>query len=203
MHEEFQSDPEKSSLLDRRSFLKVMGKAGVSFTSASLFFMPKSLKAVAPSIFDSSSLPSEVSLSFYNRHTGESLKNCTFWSQGKYDARALKEIDHLFRDHRTGSIHEIDHALLHLLSHLQRKLETQESFHLISGYRCAKTNGLLHARSQGVAKNSQHTLGKAADIYMPGRSLKQVQAVAKSLKAGGVGRYSAFVHVDTGRVRYW
>ena len=53
------------------------------------------------------------------------------------------------------------------------------------------------------AKNSQHLCGKAADIMIPERTMKQVQQAAKSLRAGGVGRYSQFVHVDTGHVRYW
>ena len=145
----------------------------------------------------------DLILSFYNRHTGESLKKCTFWAGGEYDPEALGAINKLFRDHRTGTIHEIDPNLLHVLHNIQTKLETSEVFHLISGYRSPKSNSMLNARSRGVAKKSLHVHGKAADIYIPGRSLKQVQAAAKSLRAGGVGRYSQFVHVDTGRVRYW
>jgi uncharacterized protein YcbK (DUF882 family) len=145
----------------------------------------------------------ELSLSFYNRHTGESLKNCVFWAEGKYNTEALKDINKLFRDHRTNTSHDIDCDLLTLLHRMREKLDTQETFHLISGYRSPKSNAMLAGNGHGVAKRSLHMVGKAADIYVPGRTLKQVQSVAKILKVGGVGRYSQFVHVDTGRVRYW
>jgi uncharacterized protein YcbK (DUF882 family) len=38
-----------------------------------------------------------------------------------------------------------------------------------------------------------------------GVSLDRVRAAARTLRQGGVGYYPAsnFVHVDTGRVRYW
>jgi uncharacterized protein YcbK (DUF882 family) len=47
--------------------------------------------------------------------------------------------------------------------------------------------------------------GKAIDIRIPGRDLADVHKVAMGLRAGGVGYYptSDFVHMDTGRVRYW
>jgi uncharacterized protein YcbK (DUF882 family) len=47
--------------------------------------------------------------------------------------------------------------------------------------------------------------GKAIDIRIPGYNLAQLRRAALSLKAGGVGYYpkSNFIHVDTGRVRYW
>jgi uncharacterized protein YcbK (DUF882 family) len=47
--------------------------------------------------------------------------------------------------------------------------------------------------------------GKAIDIRVPGIRLEHLRDVAKTLRVGGVGYYPAsnFVHVDTGRVRYW
>jgi uncharacterized protein YcbK (DUF882 family) len=47
--------------------------------------------------------------------------------------------------------------------------------------------------------------GKAIDIRLPGTDLRNLQKAAMSLKGGGVGYYasSQFVHMDTGRVRYW
>ena len=43
------------------------------------------------------------------------------------------------------------------------------------------------------------------DILVPGVKLDQLRSDAASRKLGGVGFYpsSNFVHVDTGRVRYW
>jgi uncharacterized protein YcbK (DUF882 family) len=48
-------------------------------------------------------------------------------------------------------------------------------------------------------------VGKAMDIRLPEVKLKTLREAAASLKRGGVGYYPAsnFVHVDTGRVRYW
>ena len=47
--------------------------------------------------------------------------------------------------------------------------------------------------------------GKAIDINLPGVELSRLRRAALSLKAGGVGYYpgDGFVHVDTGRVRFW
>ena len=47
--------------------------------------------------------------------------------------------------------------------------------------------------------------GKAIDIRVPGIKLEHLRDAARALKIGGVGYYpgSNFVHVDTGRVRYW
>lgn len=203
-HKKSPQNFEKTISFSRRTFLKLAGGASLSVSVAPTLLIPKSLDT----ILDSKGLvpankAQELFLNFYNRHTGESLKKCTFWAEGNYNPLALKEINKLFRDHRTHTIHEIDRDLLHVLHNIQKQLETVEPFHLISGYRSPKTNKTLNARSRGVAKMSQHVYGKAADIYVPGRTLKQVQAAAKSLRAGGVGRYTEFVHVDTGRVRYW
>jgi len=191
--------------VNRRKFLKWAGSISISAMSAPSLWIPKPLKAVEgnPYPLIHVNKDRELSLSFYNRHTGESLRKCVFWAEGNYNKEGLKEINHLFRDHRTQSVHAIDQDLLHLLHKIQEKLDTLEPFHLISGYRSPKSNKMLNARSRGVAKHSQHVYGKAADVYVPGRTLKQVQMVAKSLRRGGVGRYSQFVHVDTGRVRYW
>ena len=68
-----------------------------------------------------------------------------------------------------------------------------------SAYRTAS-----HNASVGGAKNSQHVLGKAADIYISGVSPKQIADYAKKLGVKGVGLYSSFVHVDTRtKQSYW
>lgn len=50
-----------------------------------------------------------------------------------------------------------------------------------------------------------HIEGKAVDIYIPGVPLHVLRDTAINLRAGGVGYYPAsnFVHIDTGRVRFW
>ncbi len=146
----------------------------------------------------------ERCLSFYNTHTGEQL-HTTYWCKGKYVPEALSGINHILRDHRTGDIKKIDKSLLDLLYVLRGQLNTQEPFHIISGYRSPKTNRLLRKHSSGVARNSLHTTGKAVDIRLPGRQLEDLLSAAVDLRKGGVGYYpdSDFVHVDVGRVRYW
>jgi uncharacterized protein YcbK (DUF882 family) len=146
----------------------------------------------------------ERSLAFYNTHTGERLK-VVYWMQGSYVSESLAEIDYILRDHRTDQIKGIDKELLDLLFSLRTELNTNQPFHIISGYRSPQTNAFLHANSSGVVENSLHLVGKAIDIRTPGRSLSVVRNAAIALNGGGVGYYpkSDFVHVDVGRVRYW
>jgi uncharacterized protein YcbK (DUF882 family) len=159
---------------------------------------------VANPLFAASKQPPERSLSLRNLHTGEKL-TATYWADGEYLADGRDEIEQLLRDHRTGEQHQIDPQLLDLLYSLNCNTGTCKPFHVISGYRSPKTNNMLRGNSGGVAKRSLHMQGKAIDIRIPGYDLRQLRRAAISLKAGGVGYYpkSDFVHVDTGRVRYW
>ncbi len=144
------------------------------------------------------------SLSFYNLHTGESLKT-TYFANGEYIPGALHEINFILRDWRQNEIKPIDPALLDLLVGIQHRLATKEPFQIISGYRTPKTNAMLHFATEGVAVHSLHLDAKAIDICVEGRSLKNVRRAAMSMFGGGVGYYprTGFVHVDTGRLRFW
>lgn len=140
----------------------------------------------------------------YNVHTGEFLKTC-FRTGGQYCRQAIDDINYLMRDRRTNEIKEIDIDLLELMYELSRQLLTNRPFHIISGYRSKATNEWLRKRNRNVALKSLHLKGKAVDIRIPGFNLSAVRWVAASLKGGGVGYYprSNFIHIDTGRVRYW
>jgi uncharacterized protein YcbK (DUF882 family) len=146
----------------------------------------------------------ERSLGFFNTHTGERLK-AIYWEKGHYITESLAEINQVLRDHRANEVENIDTQLLDLLFALQSNLEIREPFHVISGYRSAKTNAALQAAGSGVAQDSLHRVGKAIDIRTPGRELRVLHKAAVVLRGGGVGYYpkSDFVHVDVGRVRYW
>lgn len=66
-----------------------------------------------------------------------------------------------------------------------------------NGFRCA-----THNKSVGGVKNSQHILGKAADIKVKDTTPEEVANAVEHLmeegkfKMGGVGRYNTFTHVD-------
>ena len=146
-------------------------------------------------------------LSFFNTHTGERLK-AEYCCDGTYDPQALSRLNHILRDFRANEVTAIDPKLFDLLHELGGVLESDAPFHIISGYRSPHTNTMLRTRGgaqTGVASKSLHMVGKAIDIRLPGTKLDHLRAAARSLKLGGVGYYpsSNFVHVDTGRVRYW
>jgi uncharacterized protein YcbK (DUF882 family) len=146
-------------------------------------------------------------LSFFNTHTGERLKTA-YCCDGEYQPAELEKINYILRDFRQNEIKPIDANLLDLLHELGGTLETDQPFHIISGYRSPATNTLLRTRGgshTGVASKSLHMVGKAIDIRVPGVRLDNLRVAARSLKLGGVGYYpsSNFVHVDTGRVRFW
>ena len=144
------------------------------------------------------------SLSLLNLHTGERLR-ATYFEGGEYLSDALAAVNHVLRDFRTGDVHPIAPGLLDLVNTLQARLDTNETVHVISGYRSPHTNELLHERSNGVASHSLHMLGQAMDIRIPGVQLTHLRDAALGLQRGGVGYYAAsdFVHVDVGRVRRW
>jgi uncharacterized protein YcbK (DUF882 family) len=182
--------------LSRRRFLGVgAAAAAAALVPAPLFAAPASTNR------------GDRVLSFFHTHTGERLK-VAYCCDGEYQPEALQQINHLLRDFRLDEVKPIDPKLLDLLHNLGGTLETEQPFHVISGYRSPKTNLMLRGRGgshSGVASKSLHMVGKAIDIRIPGVKLDHVRGAARSLKRGGVGYYpdSNFVHVDTGRVRYW
>jgi len=150
-------------------------------------------------------LEKERRICIYNLHTKEHI-DVIYYKGGKYLEEAFRQINHIFRDHYTGRIREIDRRLIDFLYAIHKRLNAEEPFYLISGYRTKWTNEMLRRRYHGiVAKRSLHIFGKAADIRLPEHRLKQVRRVAYELKMGGVGYYPGknFIHVDVGSVRFW
>jgi uncharacterized protein YcbK (DUF882 family) len=146
----------------------------------------------------------ERAVALHNIHTGETLKT-VYWTDGRYQPAALKAVNHLLRDHYSGSVHSMDPRVVDLICALNHRLGAKKPFQVISGYRSPNTNAWLAARSDGVAQHSLHMEGKAIDIRLEGASISTLGKAARSLRAGGVGQYpeSGFVHVDVGRVRHW
>lgn len=142
-------------------------------------------------------------LRFLHTHTSERL-DVVYAEQGRYVPDALAEIDQLLRDFRTGDVHAIDPGLLDILHALQQRTGGRR-YEIISGFRSPVTNAMLRNNGGGVAQRSLHMDGQAIDVRLPGVPLAQLRQAALDLRAGGVGYYpgSDFVHLDTGRVRFW
>ncbi len=140
----------------------------------------------------------------YNGRTGESI-DTVYWVDGKYIREALNEINVFMRDWRTGEVIGIDPRMVDVAAASSRLLQTNEPYMMLSGYRSPRTNAMLRRQSGGVAQNSLHLTGKAADLRLKSRSVGQMYQAAVACRAGGVGRYSRsnFVHMDCGPVRTW
>jgi len=143
-------------------------------------------------------------ISLLNLHTDERC-SVVYKEAGRPVPDALKEVNRVLRDFRTGEVHPMDTGLLDLMADLHDRMDASGPFHIISGYRSPKTNSMLHEKSDGVATKSLHMQGMAVDIRLPGRQLASVRDTALAMGRGGVGYYarSDFVHVDVGRVRRW
>jgi uncharacterized protein YcbK (DUF882 family) len=192
---------EKSTILQpdrsRRHFI-----TGLASSVTGALLLPAAPSAIASVV--SSGRQTGRALSFYHTHTGDKLA-IDYHDGTDYVADALAEINHYMRDFRTEESYPIDAALLDLLHELKTATGHNGTFEVISGYRSPKTNAKLRNKSNGVARRSLHMQGKAIDVRLTGFDTRQLHKAAKKLARGGVGYYqkSNFIHIDTGRVRYW
>ncbi len=174
--------------MNRRGFIK----KGLLFGTIAIF----------PSVSPAKRL--EKRLTLYNIHTGEKL-HATFWANGKYIYDEIANIEFILRDYRNNKLHPIDLALLEYMHKLYSIVDAKKEILIISGYRSPETNARLRRWNRGVAKKSFHMRGRAVDIRIPGVHLSFLKYAALMLYKGGVGYYprSNFLHIDTGRPRYW
>ena len=180
-----------SKTISRRSFLRY------TLGATAAIAMPTSYAGIVRN-------PVVKELKLHNLHTDEKIA-LSYFEQGEYVTEALRDINYLLRDHRTGDVLAMDPGLIDLLYDLKGVLGTEQPLQVISGYRSPKTNAALHNKSSGVAAKSLHMQGKAIDICIEGIDTRDIQAAALRLARGGVGYYprSNFVHIDTGNVRSW
>ncbi|MCY1704799.1 DUF882 domain-containing protein [Pannonibacter sp. SL95] len=164
---------------------------------------------VGPSVVapDQSAAQAETrTLKLYNTHTKERVQ-ITFKKDGRYIPSGLRDANRFLRDWRRNEITNIDPKLLDLVWEVYQQVRGGDYIHVVSSYRSPATNNMLRSRSRGVAKNSQHSLGKAMDFFIPGVNLTTLRATGLRKQVGGVGFYptsgSPFVHMDTGSVRHW
>ncbi|MEM6461724.1 MAG: DUF882 domain-containing protein [Pseudomonadota bacterium] len=146
------------------------------------------------------------SLNLYFIHTKERA-TITFKKNGRYVPGGLTKLNRFLRDWRQKEATKMDPRLFDLLWEVYQETGSKEHIHVVSAYRSPKTNAMLRKRSRGVAKRSQHTLGKAIDFYIPGVPVKKLRRIGMKFQVGGVGYYpksgSPFVHLDVGSVRSW
>jgi uncharacterized protein YcbK (DUF882 family) len=143
-------------------------------------------------------------IKMYSGRTGEHL-DTIYWIEGEYISEAVREISLFMRDWRNGQAVAMDTRTMDIIAATHNLLDVSEPYMLLSGYRSPQTNSMLRSNSSGVARNSLHMRGQAADLHLDSRSVNQIARAALACQAGGVGRYSGsgFVHMDCGNVRSW
>jgi uncharacterized protein YcbK (DUF882 family) len=174
-------------MISRRGFIKTVIAGALSIYSS---------KKVSATMMENRYL------SLYNIHTKENI-SIRYFEQGVYKPDALQKINYFLRCHFTNEVKEIDIKLLDLIFGIHKIFGFDKQIHVVSGYRSLEYNEYLRSLGRRVSKNSLHLLGLAADIFIPGISNHELYKAATSFEAGGVGHYSEFVHIDTGRKRYW
>lgn len=139
-------------------------------------------------------------VNLYNGHTDEWLV-----VDAKKQATVPQEtMDEFFRCHFTNQRANMDLRLVPVLVDAAMHFGKQKIL-IVSGFRAPKYNLILRKKGREVARQSQHSEGNAIDFRLPGVPTKKLLEFVKGRRLGGVGFYpeSAFVHADTGRVRYW
>ena len=155
---------------------------------------------------DAQAAAGDRALKLFNVHTKESA-TIVYKRGNRYDAAGLKQMNQFLRDWRRNEPTKMDPQLFDLIWSVYQQSGSRQPIHVVSSYRSPATNGMLRSRSRGVAKKSQHMLGKAMDFYLPDVQLSKLRAIGLKMQVGGVGFYptsgSPFVHMDTGSVRHW
>ncbi|WP_425358831.1 DUF882 domain-containing protein, partial [Aquibium carbonis] len=145
-------------------------------------------------------------LKLYYIHTKERAE-ITFKKDGRYIQSGLNELNRFLRDWRRNEPTKMDPRLFDLVWEAYQRVRGRDYIHVVSAYRSPATNTMLRGRSKGVAQNSQHTLGRAMDFYIPGVRLADLRNAGLVMGGGGVGYYptsgAPFVHLDVGNVRHW
>ena len=136
--------------------------------------------------------------------TGEAFEGI-YWRDGRYDRDALRRLDVLFRDPSMDEATPMDPRLFDVLFTVARRLDSDEFYEVISGYRAPETNAARARQSRRVSRVSLHMSGMAADVRLPGRQSMGIARTAADMQIGGVGLYrrDGFVHLDCGPARRW
>ena len=148
--------------------------------------------------------PGDRSVAITRVGTGDSF-NGVYWREGRYDTEALRQLNWVLRDPHIDEATPMDPRLFDVLSSVASRLDANEPYEVISGYRSPETNEANARRSRRVSRASLHMSGMAADVRLPGRSSMGMARLAAEMQMGGVGLYrrDGFVHLDCGPSRRW
>ncbi|MEM8915475.1 MAG: DUF882 domain-containing protein, partial [Pseudomonadota bacterium] len=141
-------------------------------------------------------------------HTGERLDSF-YWRDGQAVPEGQAAFRGFLRDWRRNEPAPTMPSLLDVLWAVQSQLTGASGIpplHILSAYRTRQTNdALMRAGVTGVARDSYHLRGMAADFHCPTRSFDAVLQACLTVAPGGIGVYRAagFIHVDVGPSRRW
>jgi len=136
--------------------------------------------------------------------TGDTFDGA-YWHDGRYDREALRQLDIVLRDPSMDETTPMDPRLFDVLFTVADRLDSDEFYQVISGYRAPETNAARATQSRRVSRVSLHMSGMAADVRLPGRDPTGMARTAAAMQIGGVGLYrrDGFVHLDCGPARRW
>jgi len=138
-----------SSLLSRR---RLIGVAAVATGVA--FIRPAPAVSFAPR-----------SISLYNIHTGESLRE-VYWANGHYIREVVRDINFILRDHHSDEVRPMNAGVLDVLGRLRDRLEIHQPIQVVCGYRSPETNHRLWLHGDGVAAGGR--VGEAVEVSADG-----------------------------------
>jgi len=143
-------------------------------------------------------------LTLHHAHFNTTLNVRYRLADGSYDGAALAQIRHFFRSREDGRERDISLRLVELLAYIEEHFHPRQMT-LLSGYRSPDFNNDLRAAGGAVALASLHTEAMAADIHFAGIDMARLWRQLRQLGTGGAGYYRSghFLHIDTGKPRFW
>lgn len=149
-------------------------------------------------------LHGDGTLRLENAHTHEKVVVRFRNPDGTYSEPALEKIDKLFRSRGDDAQTRVSLRLLEMIDYLEDE-ERPDELLLVSGYRSEGYNDALIAKGGQAARTSMHSEGLAADLHFDGVDQRALWDRLRALECCGAGYYkkSGFVHVDTGKPRFW
>lgn len=139
-----------------------------------------------------------------NAHTREKVVVRFRNADGTYSEDALMKIDAIFRSRGDDERTRVALRLVEVIDYLE-DTEQPRPLQLVSGYRSEGYNAALIAKGGQAARSSMHSEGLAADLRFGGVDHRALWERLRALECCGAGFYekSGFLHVDTGKPRFW